>query len=97
MNSWLEEAIPTWSHFRTDTSDVIHYLKTSFLPHCLDFADDFKYKAFLNELVGQVGIQNYRHIIVGLGYKPSFCVISIRRSSLVRLTSTPFTSKVRAS
>ena len=47
---------------------MIHYLKSGFLSHGLDLADDLVHIAFLDQLFRQVGIQNHRHIGVRLGY-----------------------------
>ena len=50
------------THYRTGI--LIHHLKSGFLAHGLDLADDFIDKAFLNQFRCQVGIQNNGHIVV---------------------------------
>ena len=44
--------------------NVVHDLKTGFLTHGLDLADDFTDKALLNQFRCQVGIQHHGQVVV---------------------------------
>ena len=47
---------------------MVHHLKSGFLSHGLDLADDLIHIAFLDQLLRQVGIQHHRHVGVCLGH-----------------------------